>query len=287
MKTSLFAADTIGDGVTQACRSATKMGRSAGSVVGTFSSGFYVRVAETLFAVGGQRKISPGPIHLTLKTLPRFPPEQSVVHFEPARLLIKTGIIDLTSAARYQPAQPLPARLRRIVPVLAKLYTPDAVPQDIAHVWSSTEDAIRRCDLNEAQKLLQGLGGGLTPTGDDVLAGLLLFSHWADPGSNEPADIARQAATTNLSRCFLNWAAIGQSIQPVHDLLWAAEPIKSGASPTSSMMAQAKWATAVNRVASIGHSSGRAILVGLGLAASMHGSRKEAKLASAGFKTFA
>ena len=96
---------------------------------------------------------------------------------------------------------------------------------------------------------LAGRGGGLTPSGDDLLcgyaAGLVLFG-----GRHaEAAGIAQEAAprTTRLSATLLWHAARGELPSPAHTLLADGDP---------------------EPLRRFGHSSGRAILVGLALAGS-------------------
>ena len=94
---------------------------------------------------------------------------------------------------------------------------------------------------------LAGRGGGLTPSGDDILcgfaAGLVLFGG----RSAEALAIAGSAGprTTRLSATLLNCAARGELPSPAHDLLERGDraPLEA-----------------------FGHSSGRALLVGLALA---------------------
>ena len=87
---------------------------------------------------------------------------------------------------------------------------------------AATRAELAALDLDAARVLLQGRGAGLTPAGDDVLAGLLLVHRWWWPGSDEARAVAAAADTTELSRAFLRWAAVGQSVQPVHELAAAA-----------------------------------------------------------------
>jgi hypothetical protein len=139
-----------------------------------------------------------------------------------------------------------------VVECLAELFAADGVPDGLGSVWDDAADAMRRDDLDLTRRLLQGRGTGLTPTGDDVLAGVLLFDRWAHPGSPRPSRVAASARTTDLSRSYLRWAAAGQSVAPVHDMVDAAVR-RDGAAARA----------AAARVAGIGGSSGRALLVGL------------------------
>jgi hypothetical protein len=190
-----------------------------------------------------------------------------MVRFGYEQLWTEQGPIDLSRAARYRPYQPSPKTLRKIAPVLLPLGHLNTLPNDVAHLGPAVRTAVERAELHEARQLLQGVGDGLTPTGDDVLAGLTLFARWSDPESTVPSEVAQQAATTMLSRCFLAWAARGQSIQPVHDVIDAAQLLASQMDVASPSSARDRFEQTVATVASIGGSSGKGMLAGLGLAA--------------------
>jgi hypothetical protein len=67
---------------------------------------------------------------------------------------------------------------------------------------------------------LGGRGPGLTPTGDDVLAGVLLVARALGSGSPRMLQrCARLAPTNDVARAFLLCAAHGRCIEPAHDLL--------------------------------------------------------------------
>jgi|TARA_B110000459_G_scaffold203543_1_gene260441 hypothetical protein len=124
-------------------------------------------------------------------------------------------------------------------------------------VWNEVCAGARRGDGLRVVRLLGGRGTGLTPAGDDVIAGLLLSASWSDRGAaDEPSRVAvaDSVRSSDLSRSFLHWAARGHSIGPVHALLCAA----SGDRPE-------RFGRAIAQVASIGASSGRSLLVGLTL----------------------
>ncbi len=111
------------------------------------------------------------------------------------------------------------------------------------------ERCIDRGDLDGAVDALAGLGPGLTPAGDDALAGLLLIVGAHDRAAAVAA--ADRARTNDIARAFLAWAARGQSIEPVHRLLAA------GDDGTAS--------TALADLLRFGHSSGADLAFGLGL----------------------
>jgi hypothetical protein len=97
----------------------------------------------------------------------------------------------------------------------------------------------------EAERLI-GLGPGLTPEGDDLLAGALAVSavlHGELPGVLPP-DL--RARTTTLSATRLELAARGAVMEPVHGLLAPG------------------WQGALERLHGVGHSTGRAYAAGAG-----------------------
>jgi hypothetical protein len=104
-------------------------------------------------------------------------------------------------------------------------------------------------DLDGAVDALAGLGPGLTPAGDDTLAGLLLILGAHDRAAAVAA--ADRARTNDIARAFLAWAARGQSIEPVHRLLVSAD---AGVA-----------AAALANVLAFGHSSGADLAFGLRL----------------------
>jgi hypothetical protein len=87
-----------------------------------------------------------------------------------------------------------------------------------AHAWLETGDLI------EAAAHLAGLGPGLTPAGDDALAGLLFVRRILEGEQAESGLLSAAAAarTTEIAAAFLSWAAKGQALSPGHDLVGAA-----------------------------------------------------------------
>lgn len=155
---------------------------------------------------------------------------------------------------------PDPARLRAGLPLAMEILTTAPRSALLGDPWRPAllraEAAVHRGELCGAAAHLAGLGPGLTPAGDDALAGILL-AHRAllGPGA-EPHLLAaaRSGVTTDLSAALLAWAARGQAVEPVHDLLTA--------------LAAGDWAgtvTAARGVASLGATSGADLLFGLRL----------------------
>jgi hypothetical protein len=78
--------------------------------------------------------------------------------------------------------------------------------------------------LAAAARRLAGVGPGLTPAGDDVLAGLLLAERFkgSDPAGAWRAVAPALPATTSIGRVYLRAAARGECAQPVARVLDAA-----------------------------------------------------------------
>lgn len=110
---------------------------------------------------------------------------------------------------------------------------------------------------------LAGLGGGLTPAGDDWLLGAMLYAWLAHPDPRRYGEVVLEACssrTTLLSAAFLRSAAAGECSAPWHRLLAA---LASG--PDEQL------GCAVREVIAWGHTSGADALAGfvwMGLRAS-------------------
>lgn len=78
--------------------------------------------------------------------------------------------------------------------------------------------------LREGAAQLAGLGGGLTPSGDDFLTGVMVWAWLAHPAPSSFCQAVVEAAaplTTTLSAAFLGAAARGECDAAWHDLLYA------------------------------------------------------------------
>jgi hypothetical protein len=111
-------------------------------------------------------------------------------------------------------------------------------------------------DATAGAQTLAGLGGGLTPAGDDFIVGVLLAA-WAGlyaPGAHMLAPSLAEAAaarTTTLSAAYLRAAAQGECIAHWHALFAALVQADGAALPA-----------AVSALVSIGHTSGADALAG-------------------------
>jgi hypothetical protein len=111
-----------------------------------------------------------------------------------------------------------------------------------------------RAQLQAGVEQLAGLGGGLTPAGDDFLAGIMLWTWLARPDPRSWCRAMLEAATsrtTTLSAAFLRTAAAGECPASWHRLLVVLE---SGETQ--------HLAAAVEGVLSYGHTSGADMLAG-------------------------
>jgi hypothetical protein len=132
------------------------------------------------------------------------------------------------------------------------LRLPAAVLDD-AHSPELAADLVRR---------LLGVGPGLTPAGDDVLAGLLV-GLWSFGQRTEPLRLAvlagLAAGTTDLSAALLRCAARGESIPQVNQLLRTV----------SGSAWQGRLDHAMDDLVRVGHTSGTALATGVLAAATM------------------
>ena len=106
---------------------------------------------------------------------------------------------------------------------------------------------------------LVGRGPGLTPEGDDLLAGAAAVAAAARDPLPLPPDL--RELTTPLSATLLELAAAGAAARPVHALL---------------DLDDADWQPALRELERLGASSGRAIALGVGAAAAALGARRPA-----------
>jgi hypothetical protein len=108
----------------------------------------------------------------------------------------------------------------------------------------------------DGARSLAGLGGGLTPAGDDFIVGVLLAA-WAGmlgPGVEEMGPAVAEAAaprTTSLSATYLRAAARGECMEGWHRLFAA---ICGGQ--------EARVRLAINDLLAVGHTSGADALAG-------------------------
>ena len=209
-----------------------------GTVAAVFAKAAYLRLPAGLVALTS-RAVPPGPIHARGD----FP-----LHRLTAR---DTVTVDLTCTTVWRGTTLTPERLAAGPALDVLAGAPPSAMADPAYEPRRTraEQCIDRGDLDGAVDALAGLGPGLTPAGDDALAGILLVLGTHDRAAAVAA--ARRAQTNDIARAFLAWAARGQSIEPVHRLLCADD------APSAS--------AALGGLLRFGHSSGADLAFGLRL----------------------
>jgi Protein of unknown function (DUF2877) len=204
----------------------------------------------------------PGPLHLRVDTLPAVAAGDRAA-LVGGRLHLGRGSVDVRAVPAWTPpAVALGHRLaendgaQRVRPAVADRAgggRSALVGRD--DLVGRVRDLLRVDDLGGAARLLGGWGPGLTPAGDDVLAGIVLTMH----GLGVPEDRLRAAVdhvrSTDLAVACLRWAAGGQCIEPAHDVLAAV----SGRDPD-------RLAAAEARLAAHGATSGADLLFGIDLA---------------------
>jgi len=211
-------------------------GAERGVVCGVFGRAAYLRFGDRVMAMCCA-DVAPGPMHLRIERLPTLRVGMPAVLSE-HRLRVATLDLVLATERRWGPAKAQPDALARCGPLAAEVLRGEpscgpavrggiaaGAPESTGLPSPILEDAARsvqRGDVAALARRVGGLGPGLTPAGDDLLAGVLVTDAALDlspPESRTRA--AAMVATTDISRSFLRWAATGQCIGPVHDVLGA------------------------------------------------------------------
>jgi hypothetical protein len=209
---------------------------SKGWVLASSRRAVYIETGGTVLALVSAGA-PPGPVHLRVGTLPRLAPGSRV------RLAGQLPV-----SARWRPPTLDADLLRRHARTARRSVTETAASGLAGH------PAVGRGDLPAAVGALAGLGPGLTPSGDDVLGGLLVVLAVVGHEGRELRNAVDGAPTHAISRAFLTWAARGQAVEPVHRLL--------GALSHSDAAAVRRHQEAV---LALGHTSGADLLLGLRL----------------------
>ena len=227
-----------------------------GVVVATFAKATYLRLPAGLVALTGPG-VPSGPIHAR-GFLPKLSTGDSVI-VRNRVLTVGRVAVDLTGATLWEGPLPNPAELAAASPLALDVLA-GAPPSALAAHESRVGEAVARLAehrLDGAVDALAGLGPGLTPAGDDALAGILVVARATQGEGSEAAlvDVAGTARTNDIARAFLAWAARGQSIEPVHRFLAAVAVLDRDAA-----------AGALRTLSTFGHSSGADLAFGLRLA---------------------
>ncbi|MGH2655403.1 MAG: DUF2877 domain-containing protein [Actinomycetota bacterium] len=226
----------------------------AGEVLAWFSRACYLRVPGGVITLVGP-DVHDGPIHLVLdEPLPEVP-ARTPAWLTTEELGIGSNCVLVDEVVPWRGSLPEPVAVRgaamATAEVLADAAAGSLLPEPTA---SEARVLVERDDLEAVARDLAGLGPGLTPSGDDVLGGVLFAWRASRGPAEEPrlAAVAEGVATNDIARAFLRWAARGQALAPVHDLLGSAVRGQRGA------------ATVAGRaLAAVGESSGADFALGL------------------------
>lgn len=232
-----------------------------GQVRAVFSRALYLQVPGGLVALCSTRAPR-GPLHLRMTALPTVVPGCPVL-VSSRRLRIGDHTYSV-SAPIWSPRLPPASMLRRArhqvrdwLPRLGP--TLGLGPATDAGLPGNALAALRRGDLLTFAALIGGRGAGLTPAGDDVLAGALLVARSVrdglPTGSWTLRQCARRAPTNDIARAFLACAARGRCIEPAHALL-------NGLATAD----RAAVRSAADELDHFGSSSGAALAYGIGIA---------------------
>jgi hypothetical protein len=250
----------VGEGV-----AAILAARGSGRVAAVFPRAVYLSLPGGLFALVGA-DAEPGPLHAHVTRLAAVAVGDPV-RSAGGRLEVAGAPVPGRPRVWRPPPLPGPDRAGTIARTLRRVldHEPDL---DLAGGPAPPPAPLDRAaaplaGLGEAAAALAGRGAGLTPAGDDVLAGLLLVARMRAGRSAETrlTALARQARTHDISRAFLVEAARGRSVEALHDLLGAG----ADGDLTAARRARA-------RLARVGHTSGLDLAYGVlaGCAAARH-----------------
>jgi hypothetical protein len=202
---------------------------ATGHVVVAFSRATYVRTPRGLVAFTPPGT-HPGPLHAVLAE--PIPPlaTGTPVHVDASCVVMGDAVVmNLVTAERWTGHHPEPSALRAarrlacqaVAPVVSRAALLSEPWVGATEGWLA---ALAGGDLERVARLLWGVGPGLTPSGDDALAGVLLVARllWGVAAEARLLRCVALDGTSELSIAFLLWAARGQSLAPVHDLLRAA-----------------------------------------------------------------
>jgi Protein of unknown function (DUF2877) len=232
-----------------------------GVVRAVFPKALYLRVPGGLLALA-TTEVPRGPLHLRVDALPAARRGGPVLLDATA---LRVGGHDYRlDAPVWSPLLPPPSSLDRAADAAAR-WLPELAPRlDLgpagrAELPAAARTALRRGDLLAFAASVWGSGPGLTPAGDDVLAGVLLVARATCGRSGTTSHTLRRCAdearTNEVARAFLACAARGRSIEPAHDLLLG---LAAGD--------RAAVRSAVSDLRGVGSSSGAALTYGIRIA---------------------
>lgn len=271
-------ATLIGTAASQALQ-----GDAKGNVIAAFRRSFYVQTGSRRLACIGMKALGAGPLNVLIVgdwDAKMVPNQNTPIEVIGGHLVIGPLAIDLNRATPWQPSpvnwrsSAIGAAHHRIAslaagrlpseglaPVVFTGVAEDAVARRAAPAIAALKDWLGSNDAAappEACVILVGLGPGLTPSGDDLISGVLitLRSLGQYAAANRLADWVLRLSdrTNNISQAHLAAAAAGEGSAALHATLSALA--------TSDDPALSK---SVDALTAIGHVSGWDALAGVAL----------------------
>lgn len=225
-----------------------------GRVLAVYAAAAYLQVPTGLLALT-TAQAPRGPLHVRGTALPPLRPGDVVT--TDGTELCAGGLRMKLDAPTWRGKLPSPALLKAHAQVAVRA-TRDIRGSQLLRNPLLAEprlaDVLRVGDVAALARVLGGRGPGLTPSGDDLLAGVLLTARalWGERA--EPRLVAAAAAvqTTRIAEAFLGWAARGQLIEPAHRFLLAVAAGDPAAARAAALA-----------LLPFGHSSGRDLISGV------------------------
>lgn len=217
------------------------------------------RTGRALFVV--PPAIGPGPLNVVVARPHTFVPQDTLVHPTAWPVPVYDSRLPrLSVAPRKEVAQLLRSTLPRLAPPdsLVSLFWPrPQLPPFQQHRDTIIRDALRavaRHRLAAGARRIRGCGTGLTPSGDDFLAGWILACRLRRDLATARQIHQAARGTNRVANLFLDLAACGRIHAPLQ--LFLQQPTAAHA----------------RRVCAFGHTSGADLLCGLlyGLTAAPH-----------------
>lgn len=227
-----------------------------GHVLASFRRACYLLFPRGVAALVGPG-VHAGPLHAVLDAPPPSLSPGCTALMSDGWLLIADCAVPFAGATVWRGRLPSRERFRQVARVVWEVAGEAAGRSLVPREGGRRDrclDLILSGDLEGAAALLAGRGPGLTPAGDDALAGVLFAvrAAWGPDAEERLVSIALAAPTGFVARSLLAWAARGQSLAPMHDLLEAAA-IHDGLAASR----------AAGALAAVGESSGADMALGL------------------------
>ncbi|MGH2529200.1 MAG: DUF2877 domain-containing protein [Actinomycetota bacterium] len=203
-------------------------GGGEGTVLASFREAVYVSLPGGIVVLVAPG-VHPGPLYMVLDRPPTEVPPGAPVHAANGSFRVGGIDVDFRDAALWAGTLPSRARLASGATLLLEVAS-DLASRSALHTdpfrgrAAQARTRLRAGDLAGTVERLAGLGPGLTPAGDDALAGALFVLRilGGDEAERALVDAACKARTSAIASAFLSWAARGQALAPGHDLLKSA-----------------------------------------------------------------